>query len=92
MTVDTYSYCSGHMLMRVTGLQEGERKTKTRGRRGRNRFSFRVRGHTTWRSDTHTQGCGGVLADILLQYCRGQCKILRNSGFTERLTNDSYII
>lgn len=37
----------------------------------------------------HTQGCGGVLADILLQYCRGQCRILRNSGFIEWLTNDS---
>ncbi len=34
LTVHTYSYCSGHMLMRVTGLQEGERKTKTRGKKG----------------------------------------------------------
>lgn len=32
--VDTHSYSSGHMLMRVTGLQEGERKTKNRGREG----------------------------------------------------------
>lgn len=32
--VNTHSYSSGHMLMRVTGLQEGERKTKNRGREG----------------------------------------------------------
>lgn len=91
LTEDTHSYCSGHMLMRVTGLQEGETNTKRRGKgggggggvgqgEGRNRF-FRVRGHTRSRQ----QRCGrSVLAEILLQYCRGQRRILRDfchSGF-----------
>ncbi len=87
MTADTHSYCSGHMLMRVTGLQEGERKTKPgerRGSGGRGGTDFVLGTEVTQcGGQIHTQGCGGVLADVLLQYCRGQCRILRNSGFID---------
>lgn len=56
--VDTHSYSSGHMLMRVTGLQEGERKNKNQRKRGgvgrrEEQIVFRVRGFTIWKAKPH---------------------------------------
>lgn len=44
--VDTHSYCSGHMLMRVTGLQEKRREGGREGGRGiryHKTFHFRIK-------------------------------------------------
>lgn len=46
-SVDTHSYCSGHMLMRVTGLQEKRRE----GGRERGRG---VRYHKTFQGQSHS--------------------------------------